>query len=126
MTIQEAINREDKLKANQIDIEDKIRWLTRLDRQIYEEVILQHDMGEDYEAPDFDKYNLLTELIVPDVYANVYLKYLELQIAITNNEPKAYNSATTNYNNAYITVQDFYNRNYMPKQRGHFDYRRKR
>lgn len=125
MTIQEAINREDKLKANQIGIEDKVRWLTELDRRIYEEVIKQHDMGEDYEAPDFDTYGLLTTLIVPDVYSSVYLAYLELKIAITNGETKIYNQATVNYNNLYITVQDYFNRNYMPLQRGRFDYRRK-
>lgn len=124
MTVQEAINREDKLKANKIDLEQKIRWLTELDRQVYEEIVRTHET--DIEEPDFLSYGLTTQLIIPDVYSNIYLTYLEMKIAITNGETKVYNRAATDYNNAYITVQDYFNRNYMPITKARIDYNHKR
>ena len=40
MTIEQAIDRADRLRPNQFTISEKVRWLSELDLQVYSEVLL--------------------------------------------------------------------------------------
>ena len=43
MTIQEAIERVDRVKANRFDDQTKIDWLNDIDKIVFKEVILKHE-----------------------------------------------------------------------------------
>ena len=46
MKLIEAINEVDKLKPNMYGLPEKIKWLSRLDRRIFEQILLTHEMSE--------------------------------------------------------------------------------
>ena len=64
-----------------------------------------------------------TELIVPDIYGELYESYLKMKIALEHAEEELYAMEQTNYNNFYITYQAFYNRNHMPLNKSVTRYR---
>ena len=121
MTIQEAIDRVDILKPNHFTFEDKVKWLSQLDGQIYSDIILAHEKAEG--TPDsFAGYDNDTwpdvELLVPFPYSDdIYVYYLAAQIDLGNAEISKYNNDKTLYNTALQTYQNYYNRNHMPVQR---------
>lgn len=51
MTIINAINETDHLKPNMYGMQEKIKWLSRLDRRIFEQILLTHEMSEEEMAP---------------------------------------------------------------------------
>ena len=65
----------------------------------------------------FKAFNYDTELMADGIYSQLYMHYIDQQIASAENEPKRYNASTTMYNNAYITFQDYWNRTHMPLSR---------
>ena len=85
MTIMEAIQRINTVKPNGYDQPQKIKWLSTLDGIVKEEIIDTHEGGENVA---FDGYtvetNLLTELLVPAPYDDIYIRYLEMQIDYAN------------------------------------------
>ena len=118
MTILEAISLVDKLKANQYDNDTKVAWLDILDRHIYNDIILKHEM----EAPEFNGYDVntdiaSTELLAPDEFREVYRWWLEMEIDKSNGEITKYNVSATLYNAAYHELASYYNREYMPKMK---------
>lgn len=123
MKIAEVISTVDRLCTNKIDSTTKINWLRRLDRQIKEEVLDTHVKPEGYNEPDLDNYGMDTELIVPDIYGELYESYLKMKIALEHAEEERYAMEQTNYNNFYITYQAFYNRNHMPLNKSVTRYR---
>lgn len=123
MKIAEVIGTVDRLCTNKIDSTTKINWLRRLDRQIKEEVLDTHVKPEGYNEPDLDNYGMDTELIVPDIYGELYESYLKMKIALEHAEEERYATEQTNYNNFYITYQAFYNRNHMPLNKSVTRYR---
>lgn len=116
MTVQKAIDQFDRLYKNQLDTEIKIDWLKQLEMQITEETVEQHELPEGYETPDWDAFDLSSELIVPEQYVALYIAYLRRMYCFAQAETKGYNMATTEFNNAYITYQQYYNRRYKPKR----------
>ena len=51
MKIIEAINEADRLKPNMYGLPDKIKWLSRLDKRIFEQVYLTHVLSAEEMAP---------------------------------------------------------------------------
>lgn len=114
MRISEVIGSIDKKYPNIIDSITKIRWLKALDMQIKEEVIDTHKKPDDYEEPDFNTYDMDTELLIGDIYAEIYESYLKMKISQELVEQERYAMETTVFNNLYITYQAYYNRHHMP------------
>ena len=116
MTIIEAINRVDALKANGYEQSQKIGWLSDLDGIIKAEIIDTHEGGENV---TFEGYNdntpIDTVLLVPAPYDDVYRYYLEAQIDYANGEYGKYNNSMSMYNTVYAAYAKYYNRKYMPK-----------
>lgn len=46
MTVIDAINEVDNLKPNMYEVEEKIKWLSRLDVRIFEEVLATHILSD--------------------------------------------------------------------------------
>lgn len=116
MTIREAIEQVDHLKPNQYTREEKIRWLSTLDGQIWREAILTHDMPH---TDSFGGYapgvDMDTELLVQVPYdVDIYINYLQARIDRENSETAKYNQSITMYNTAYSTYLNWLNRTYHP------------
>lgn len=110
MTIKEIIDKTDTLKPNQYSAADKMDWLSDLDGRIMQEVILRHE--HDADLPAFIRYSSDSdELLVDDVYRDVYLYYLMAQIDFYNAEYGRYNNSSAAFNQAYSD----YSRNYHGK-----------
>ena len=116
MTIIEAIAIIDAVKPNGYSQEEKIRWLSKLDGKIKEEIIDTHEGGEN---KPFSVYNantdLDTQLLVDEPYTDIYRYWLEAQIDYANAEYGKYNNSITTYNAVYANYQRAYNRKNMPK-----------
>lgn len=113
MTIGDAINRADELAPNDYSPEQKMRWLTSLDGQIFAEVIRTHKkpIRESFHVYD----DTSEELLVPFPYAeNLYTWYLQAMIAAENAESVKYEQMRILYNEALRSFTDAYNRTHMP------------
>lgn len=51
MTIQNAIDEVNNLKPNLYGLPEKIKWLSRLDRRIFEEILMTHWLSEEEKEP---------------------------------------------------------------------------
>lgn len=51
MTVIQAVNEVDNLKPNMYGLPEKIKWLSRLDRRIFEEILLTHRLSEEEKQP---------------------------------------------------------------------------
>ena len=63
-----------------------------------------------------EEFGPKTELLIPEPYDDVYMYYIDQRIAYNNNDTRRYNAASTSFNNAYITYQQWYNRNHRARQ----------
>lgn len=115
MTIAEAINLVDKLKPNQYPAPLKVKWLSKLDGQIYREVFLTHEGNPVKEFNGYDDASQDTVLLVPYPFdEDIYNYFLQAQIDKENGESKKYNQSGAMFNNAYIAFQNWYNRTHLP------------
>lgn len=119
MTIQEAINKIDRLKPNHVSDEDKIAWLSELDGMIHAEILMHHEHTEEqeeYKGYDGDT-DLNQKLIAPFPYDEIYVHWLASNIDQVNLEIQKYNNDRALFNNAYDTLSDWWTRNFMPIQK---------
>jgi len=121
MTLQEAISRTDELKPNSYTEKEKILWLSKLDWMLVRNVIRTHDGDQ---MDDFSGYNestdLSTELIAPEPYDTMYIKWLEAQIDLANAEYNRYNASISLFTADYNAYGAFYTASNMPKSHGPF------
>lgn len=115
MKIAEAVARLDGLMHNTFDFSDKVTWLSRLDAMIKKHII---DTHEDGDAVPFVGYTAetdpQTELLAPEPFEEMYLRWMEAQIHYHNGEYGKYNQAILLFKSEYNGYQRWYNRNHMP------------
>ena len=115
MTIDTVITQTDSLHPNQYDREQKIKWISDLDGQVYNEILMTCG-ADSVESPaaGFAGYDGdtagTTELLVPYPYSDVYIWYIIRNMDLYNNEIARYNNSNAMYNNAYLTYSDYYTR----------------
>lgn len=115
MTIIDAINKIDALKHNTYSRSDKVSWISRLDSMVKRMIIDTHEGSESVNFTGYDdSTDLNTELLVPEPFDEVYLRWIEAQIDYHNGEYNKYNNAILMYNAAFEAYQNYYNRTHMP------------
>ena len=123
MTIMDAIHRINTVKPNTYDQALKIKWLSTLDGIIKSEIIDTHEGGENVAFTGYtEDSNLLTELLVPAPYDDIYIRYLESQIDYANGEYGKYNNSVAMYNTTFTAYKKYYNNIHKPitKEFKHF------
>lgn len=120
MTIQEALEKLDRLKPNQYTKADKLLWLSNLDRMVKIEIIDTHHGN----AIALDGYTADTDtntmLLVPAPYDDVYTHYLIAQVDYYNQDIGKYNNSMTMFESAYKNYAAYYNRAHAIKPRNKF------
>ena len=119
MKISEAISTVDALKPNNYTPEDKVGWLSTLDARVKSQIIDAHECGIDIHFYGYDSIlDQETELLVPDPYDEMYLRWLEAMIDYHNSDDDRYNNAIILFNNAYEGYKKHYTRTHMPISKG--------
>jgi hypothetical protein len=102
-TINEVIERNDKIKPNAYSNQVKAGWLYRLDSRISAD-IMHTDPPAEYKFPeDGDK-----TLLVPEPYDELYDYYVQAMIDFYNKEINSYNNSMVMYNSAVQTYARYY------------------
>ena len=115
MTIQEVIDLVDRHLLNTCDKKDKIRWLSQLDGRVKTEIIDTHVGGEAVTFSGYDeKTDVNTQLLIPEMFCQIYQRYLEAQIYYANQEEERCNNASDAFNVQWNIFQNWYNRQHMP------------
>jgi len=128
MTIIQAVNEVDNLKPNMYELTDKIKWLSRLDRRIFEQIILTHELSEEEQEPyrnddgdlvfeGYDENDQDKELIVHEPYDELYTHWLSAQIDWNNREFIGFNSSNAMFEATYGAFRNAFNQTHMPKGR---------
>lgn len=116
MTIMDALHRIDNIKPNSYNQTEKVKWLSTLDGIIKAEIIDTHEGAEDVVFNEYtEDSDLLTTLLVPAPYDELYLFWLESKIDYWNGEIGKYNNSISMFNEAYSSYAKYYNRTHMPK-----------
>ena len=115
MKIKDLIWGVDDLEPNQYNDPQKMKWLSLLDGQIYEEIIKTH---EDPIRESFSEYiDIHEELLVPYPYGEeLYSWYLQDMIAAENAESDKYDQMMGMYNSVFTQFTNWYNRTHRPKK----------
>lgn len=125
MTIKEAIDIADAEKPNQYSIDDKVRWLSRLDGDVYSNVITTHHGWDKIKYRQYTADDLDFGLIAPPPYDDMYVAYIKMKIDECNDETGRYNNSAAAFNELYTEFQKFWNRTHMPLGRDMVLYGRK-
>ena len=81
MKVNEVIELVDELKPNNYTAARKIEWLNRIERQIYENIIMTHEHDGVKELEPYTEESA-DELLAPPPYDELYRWYLESQIEV--------------------------------------------
>lgn len=118
MKAAEIIQRFDEDRKNTISTDRKLRWLEEVERLVVEETIKTHVLPKHLREVDWDTYfdgwGPDSDMLVPPPWDQVYIHYLDLNMAMAQRETKFINMATTQYNNAMLSFTGWYNRNNRP------------
>lgn len=108
MTLIQAIQEFDALHRNEISIEQKINWISELDKKINSEYLVPRG------AENFDGYNercsLDVDLKAPAEYTELYSLYLNMRLDYMNGEINRYNNSAMLFNRLYKEMGDAINR----------------
>lgn len=119
MKLREAIERIDGLKHNTFTQGEKVLWINQLDGRVKAEIIDTHEDGDGIPfKPYTEGDDMGADLLVPEPFDSVYIRWLEAQIDYYNGELGRYNNSIAMFNEEYAAYLRYYNRNHMPKVRG--------
>jgi hypothetical protein len=113
MKIGEAITTLDELKANTYTRQNKIMWLSRLDNMVTVNVLRHYVGNEEFEFTGYDENtDPETELLMPEPFAEAYIRYMSAQIDLHNADYEEYNNTVELFNDMYQQFKNWYNRNH--------------
>lgn len=118
MKVSEAINCADELRpGNRISVETKRRWLLSLDRNIFNDIIKQHENATVVEPSDYTEEHD-AEMLLSDSDTEVYVWYIISQIDAVTAETERYNTSAERFNSLYKRFSARYTREHTPIPQG--------
>ena len=117
MKILEAIAEVDNLKPNMYAEDEKIKWLSRLDGRIWQDIVLTHKRLEGETPETFEPYTVNDgekDLLVGEPYDEMYVRWLEAQIDYSNMEYDSFNNSNAVFEALFSSFRNAYNRSHMP------------
>ena len=113
MTAMEAITQADRLRPNQYPPEDKMRWLLRLEKRIWKDILLHYDT-EVPEPAGIMETGEDVQLTAETPYDEMYIHWLCAQMALYDQEAENFNMANDLFESVYGQFRNAYNREHMP------------
>ena len=110
----------DLKNPNDVPVETKYGWLTVVEKQLLDECMLTHELSEDelqkaasmYAMEQVgDEYVLLAQ----PPYHDLYVQWVNAQIALVNLDNDAYANYQTLFNNALLTFKNYFNRTHRAR-----------
>lgn len=118
MTIKECLDYVDASINNTMAREHKIKILSNLDKQIYNDIISTKKGSPDtFNGYDPDRVDENKKLLVPEPYDEMYNYYLMARIHLSLQEINYHNNYMEIYNGLYNQFIYYYNRKYKSKGR---------
>lgn len=119
MTIMKAIEACDILRpGNKYTVDQKKKWLSELDGRIYDQVLLSHEGFENALFLGYDENTHEgTPLLIEGAHADIYEKWLIMQVDRYNMDVSRYNSSLAAFSAAWGEMENHINKNHMPVQR---------
>ena len=116
MTLQEALDLCDEMKPNMMSRKLKVKYLSEIEGLIHAEILMKHwHTPTEARRPEYtEDSDEGTVLIVPDPYSMVYVYWLMQKIDLMNQEDIRYNNDRMQFEQAYMTMGDWWNRTYRP------------
>lgn len=114
MKIEEVLAQVDELKPNQYDDTIKIDWLSKFDKQIYNQVIATHEGCSIDEFNGYGLADMAQELLVDDAYAGLYVDYVFSMIDYNNQEYDKYANSAAMFESKFADYVKWYNRTHKP------------
>ena len=111
-TMNEVLERVQRIRPNAIEEKDRARWLVTLDGRVFEEVI---SLDEPDKTPvkawpdDGDK-----ELLIGNPYDGIYDLYLTAMICFTLGEYGDYNNVLDQFDRTFNEFRAWWRRNHVP------------
>ena len=118
MTVDQAIDRVDRLKSNAYTLREKREWLAQLEGLIRANILETHSPG--IPARETEAVDGGWELTAPAPFQGVYIRWLEAQIDLYNGEPERYNGSIALFNAEYNAFESWYNRSFLPNNAGNW------
>ncbi len=113
MTAEEMITAFDSESENDIPKATKLRWLWQLDGTVYNDLISTHEGGQEKQTNKPEDPN--RELLVEELYNEMYLWYMRSRMHMQLGEIELYNNALALFQTCYDDYARYYNRTHMPK-----------
>lgn len=114
-SINEVIERANRVRPDAIDDATKAAWLLDLNEQLYRETVLRHEITEEIpEQPKAYPADGDMPLLVGAPWDGLYDLYLFSQTDFINRESANYNNSVQAYNAALDEWQKQYHRQHMP------------
>ena len=108
MTLIEAIQAFDDCRSNELSLEQKIMWISELDKKI---------SAEHLEIRGYERFNgysyqhSMNEVVkAPEEFSEIYTLYLNMKLDYMNGEISRYNNSALLFNRAYKELGDAINR----------------
>ena len=118
MTIHDAINKAKEARLGLFSQEQIIEWLNTIDGIIKREIIDTHEGGDNIDFKGYDDSTPLTvKLLAPSPYDELYIRYLEMQMAYSIGESDRHDRSTEAFNATYTEFARWYNRTHMPRRK---------
>ena len=120
MKIRDVIRAVRKLRPGcDVSLEEAVAALNLLEEDIYANIISRHA-----DTPIFSPHSDDTdELLVPDMYADLYSMWLLARFDLANGDIGGYTNNMILYNNLMTEFGCYYTRNHMPIQAGRVRWR---
>lgn len=116
MKIGEVIERVNQLCQNSYDRKEKIRWLSRLDWRVKNEIINGRQGEEQVNFVGYDENTSMeTVLLVPEPYDEMYEHFLIAQIEYADHQEDRHNNAIALFDQVWDRFAGWYIRTHMPK-----------
>ena len=117
MTIDEAIREFDQTRPNQHDKTLKVRWLSRLDGMLWQEIFLTHEMPVNIAADPWHPYEADMDedrqLLVGEPYDDIYQWWLACQSDLVNMEMQKHQNDSVLYNQSYQDFENYWCRTHL-------------
>ena len=108
MTLIEAIQEFDSQRRNEVSIEQKIKWISDLDKKINAEYL--ECRGAEVFSGYSDRGSFDVILRAPAEFTEIYSLYLNMKLDYMNGEIGRFNNSAELFNHMYKEMQDFINR----------------